>query len=160
MDVAFTDNVVVLSRAHRPLTPWYVEPQVTVHFTPTIAGPAARVRVKNQADRRQQVSVEFTTLPFGIMFTKGKQVCGTISLHPRPLHDIKRPFSQHTHTSAPSLNMYIRSPSSMHCSPRRCCIRLGRSKALLRAVRRLQHCSWVMCCSRSTVRRFSSGALR
>ena len=46
-----------------------------VHFTPSVTFLPAKTSVKaRDSDRFQLVTVEFNRLPFGIMFSKGKQV--------------------------------------------------------------------------------------
>ncbi len=46
-----------------------------VHFTPSVTLLPAKTSVKaRDSDRFQLVTVEFNRLPFGIMFSKGKQV--------------------------------------------------------------------------------------
>jgi hypothetical protein len=78
----FTKGAAILFNAYscsRPPTSWYVEPSVEVHFTPSLTFDPANTTVKaRDGDRFQLVTVEFNRLPFGIMFSKGKQVRGRL----------------------------------------------------------------------------------
>ncbi len=57
-----------------------------VHFTPSVTFLPAKTSVKaRDSDRFQLVTVEFNRLPFGIMFSKGKQVSESIGAPSAPM---------------------------------------------------------------------------
>ena len=120
----------------RPKTPWYIEPQVTVHFTPTLYGTPAPTHTRphpDDPDRKQLVAVEFSTLPFGIMFTKGKQVRSD---------DHRAPVA----TSAGRGVAEVRQHSVIfafliRCLPGLCCRRHARSRAQPRCPKAQRRCN-------------------